>query len=53
MNWQYRAGREIMDHALPPTVAGLLRKEGQDAVHVRDHGLHAAEDPAIVERARL
>jgi predicted nuclease of predicted toxin-antitoxin system len=43
----------LIDNALPPTVASLLRKAGHDAVHVRDYGLHAAEDPVIVERARL
>jgi predicted nuclease of predicted toxin-antitoxin system len=42
----------LIDNALPPTVAGLLRKVGHDAVHVRDYGLHAAEVPVIVERAR-
>lgn len=43
----------LIDNALPPTLASLLRKAGHDAVHLRDYGLHAAEDPAIVERARL
>jgi predicted nuclease of predicted toxin-antitoxin system len=32
-------------------LARILREAGHDAVHVRDYGLHAAEDPAILERA--
>jgi predicted nuclease of predicted toxin-antitoxin system len=32
-------------------VARLLRNAGHDAVHVRDYGLQAAEDSAILERA--
>ena len=43
----------LIDNALPPTLASLLRKAGHNAVHLRDYGLHAAEDPVIVERARL
>jgi len=43
----------LIDNALSPAVASLPCKAGHDAVHVRDYGLHAAEDPVIVERARL
>ena len=42
-----------IDNALSPEVARLLRDASHDAVHVRDYGLHAAEDPVILERAGI
>lgn len=41
----------LIDNALSPELARLLREAGHDAVHVRDYELHAAEDPVILERA--
>ena len=43
--------RFLVDNALSPELAGLLKAAGHDAVHVRDYGLHAAEDPIILDRA--
>lgn len=45
--------RFLIDSALSPEVARLLCDAGHDAVHVREYGLHAAEDAVIVERAEL
>jgi predicted nuclease of predicted toxin-antitoxin system len=41
----------LVDNALSPTLADLLRKAGQEAVHVREVGLHHAADEEIFERA--
>jgi predicted nuclease of predicted toxin-antitoxin system len=41
----------LIDNALSPVVASLLRDAGHDALHVRDLGLAAAEDDALVARA--
>jgi predicted nuclease of predicted toxin-antitoxin system len=41
----------LVDNALPPQLAHLLREAGHEAAHVRDYGLEAAEDSLIVELA--
>jgi predicted nuclease of predicted toxin-antitoxin system len=41
----------LVDNALSPVLAELLRKAGHQAVHVRDIGLHHAADEDIFERA--
>jgi predicted nuclease of predicted toxin-antitoxin system len=44
--------RFLIDNALPPRLALLLREAGYNAVHVRDYGMQASRDDVILERAR-
>ncbi len=41
----------LIDNALSHLLPFHLRNSGHDAVHVRDYGLHAAEDEAVLARA--
>jgi predicted nuclease of predicted toxin-antitoxin system len=43
--------RFLIDNALPPRLALLLREAGYDAVHVPDYGMQASRDDVILERA--
>ena len=38
----------LLDQGLPPLAADLLRQRGIDATHVREGGMSAASDPAIL-----
>jgi predicted nuclease of predicted toxin-antitoxin system len=42
----------LTDNALSPVVARRLADAGHDTAHVRDHGLQAADDHQILDRAR-
>ena len=42
----------LINNALSPALAEGLRQGGHDAVHLRDYGLHAAEDEEVLRRAK-
>ena len=44
--------RILIDEGLPAEAADLLRREGWDAVHVREVGLARADDSEILRRGR-
>lgn len=41
----------LIDNALSHILASHLRNFGYDAIHVREYGLHAAEDEIVLSRA--
>ena len=43
--------RFLVDNPVSPLVAGMLRNDGHDAVHVRDYALESAADMIIFKRA--
>jgi predicted nuclease of predicted toxin-antitoxin system len=43
----------LIDNALSPVLANLLRQQGHDAVHVCEYRLHAAEDEIVMARAHI
>lgn len=42
----------LVDNALPPRLADIMRAAGHDAIHVRELGLQAAADEYLLELAR-
>lgn len=44
--------RFLVDNALSPAFAKLLKDAGHDAVHVRERDLQRAEDIAVLEAAK-
>ena len=41
----------LLDENLSPSIAVALQKDGVDAIHVRDRGMNAASDAAVLEKA--
>ncbi len=46
-----RSVKLLLDENVSPTVATTLRDDGLDAIHVRDRGLLAGTDAAVMDRA--
>ena len=44
--------RILLDQGLSPHAATILRRQGFDAVHVAEIGMHRAEDAEILQLAR-
>lgn len=44
--------RLLIDNALPPNLAKLLREAGHDAVHVRQYGMQDAPDTSVMAKAK-
>jgi predicted nuclease of predicted toxin-antitoxin system len=42
----------LIDNNLSPLLVDALKAAGHDAVHVRDLGMQAAPEEAVLERAR-
>jgi predicted nuclease of predicted toxin-antitoxin system len=45
--------KSLIDNNLSPLLAEGLNAAGHDAVHLRDLGMHAAPDPAVLQRAQV
>ncbi len=43
----------LIDNNLSPLLAEGLKAAGHDAAHLRDLGMQAASDPAVLQRAQL
>ena len=43
----------LIDNNLSPLLAERLKAAGHDAVHLRDLGMQAAPDPAVLQRAQV